>query len=242
MRAPSPLEDRATLDGFRRGDRATLTAVYRAHAPEVAKLAAHGFSFRSADEVHRFFGYREPHEQQDAVQEVFIRAFSERGRQGFDGLRHYGAYLRGILKNLVIDELRKRKSAVTAFGVRAESSEAVDEAEAPVDSPEVQVHRGVIIDAVRGFVDTLSAHEKRFVALRYTEGLAQQDVATRLRVGRSTVRTLEDRVRGKLHARLRSRGLLEERAPPSFLSRAWRRLVPALTIAAFVVVAGGSHG
>ena len=234
----SPLEDRAILDRFRAGDRTTLTVVYRAHAPEVAKLAAHGFSFRAADAVHRFHGYRAPHEQQDAVQEVFIRAFSERGRMGFDGLNPYGAYLRGVLKNLVIDELRKRKSALAAFGVQADSSEAVEEAEAPADSPEVQVHRGIISDAVRGFVDTLPEREKRFVALRYTDGLAQEDVAARMRVGRSTVRTLEERVRRKLHARLRQRGLLEERAQ-SFFERAWTRLVPALVV---LTAIGGLDG
>src|SRR4051812_19808322 len=88
-----PLADRATLDRFRAGDRSALTIVYRHHARSVGVAAARGFSFRAGDEVHRFAGYRSPHEQQDAVQEVFARAFSESGRRGYNGITPYGAYL-----------------------------------------------------------------------------------------------------------------------------------------------------
>jgi RNA polymerase sigma factor (sigma-70 family) len=231
------LEDRATLDRFRAGDRTVLAAVYRAHAPEVARMAARGFSFRSGDEMQRFFGYKEPHEQQDVVQEVFIRAFGERGRTGFDGIHPFGAYLTGILKNVVIDDFRKRKSALRAFG--KQTDDGLDQAEAPGDSAEVEVQRGVINEAVRGFVDALPEREKRFVALRFHEGLPQEEVAARMKVGRSTVRTLEARVRTKLHARLRARGLLEEKRT-SFMERAWARLAPAiLALLAFGV--GGAH-
>jgi len=244
VRVASMLEDRATLDRFRAGDRTVLAAVYRAHAPEVARLASRGFSFRAGDETHRFFGYREPHEQQDVVQEVFIRAFGERGRMSFDGIHPFGAYLTGILKNVVIDDFRKRKAALTAFGKQAES-DAIDDAAAPGDSPEIIAQRTVITEAVRGFVDDLPEREKRFVALRFHEGLAQEDVATRMRVGRSTVRTLEDRVRRKLHARLRAKGLLDaERG--SFFERAFARLTPAVlmmfTLAFALALAGCGCG
>lgn len=232
------LEDRGTLDRFRAGDRAVLAAVYRAHAPEVARLAARGFSFRAGDETHRFSGYREPCEQQDVVQEVFVRAFGERGRLGFDGIHPFGAYLTGILKNVVIDDFRKRKAALTAFGQQA-SSEAIEEAAAPSESPEVEAQRRVIGEAVRGFVDHLPEREKRFVALRFHQGLPQEQVAEKMRVGRSTVRTLEERVRRKLHARLRAQGLLEER-PASLVARAWARLAPAVFGAALGL--GGAHG
>jgi RNA polymerase sigma factor (sigma-70 family) len=230
------LTDRATLDRFRAGDRATLAAVYRAHAPEVALLVARGFSFRAGADVHRFFGYRNPHQQQDAVQEVFVRAFSERGRASYDGITPYGAYLRGILKNLVVDEFRKRKSALLAFG----SEDDADRAEAPGEPADVAVARKKLSDAMVGFVDALPEREKRFVALRYTDGLAQEDVAKRMKVGRSTVRTLEDRVRRRLYDRLQERGLVDAPAPTSrgFFARLLPAVVALLATGAAI---GASH-
>lgn len=233
------LEDRATLDRFRAGDRATLASVYRAFSPEIAKLVSYGFSFRAGDEVHRFFGYRAPHEQQDAVQEVFIRAFSERGRIGYDGYSPYGAYLRGILKNLVIDDFRKRRAALKVFGGGGDvTGDDVEAAEAPGDSPEVEVHRAAVGRAVRTFVTGLPEREKRLVALRFTEGLPQQDVARRMRVGRATVRTLEERVRRKLRASLCDGGLLEQEPEP-WVARAWRSLIPAALL--LTCALGGVH-
>lgn len=237
MEETEPLRDRAILDGFRRGDRAALAAVYRAHAKDVGRAAALGFSFKAGADVHRFFGYRTPHEQQDAVQEVFVRAFSERGRQGFDGLSPFGAYLRGILKNLVIDDFRKKKAALEVFGgsfSEAGEEDVVDRAAAPVVAADVSLQRKQVGESVRGFLGTLNEREKRFVELRYTKGLGQEDVALRLKVGRSTVRTLEERVRDKLHERLAAEGLVEAR--PSVLARAKGWLMPAMLVAV-----GGSH-
>jgi RNA polymerase sigma-70 factor (ECF subfamily) len=199
------LQDRATLERFRAGDRATLSAVYRAHAKDVAVLASRGFSFRSGDAVHRFFGYREPHAQQDAVQEVFIRAFGDRARASYDGITPYPTYLRAILKNLVVDEFRKRSAALEVFA----SEEEAENAPSPAEPADVEVQRKRVVDFVQGFVQSLPEREKRFVALRYHDGLAQEDVAAKMGVGRSTVRTLEERVRRRLADSLEKKGITD---------------------------------
>ena len=167
-----------------------------------------------------------------------MRAFSERGRQGYDGLSPYGAYLRGILKNLVVDDFRKRKAALSAFGVVVDGGDkdAIDDVAAPAASADVTLQKKQVNDSVRGFLSTLNEREKRFVELRYTKGLKQEDVAARMNVGRSTVRTLEERVRGKLHGQLAVDGLVDDAPRPSVLARAKGWFMPAVLVAF-----GGSH-
>jgi RNA polymerase sigma-70 factor (ECF subfamily) len=214
------LEDRATLTRFREGDRPTLAAVYEHYGPGVFKLARLGFSFSSAGEVHRFYGYQQAFEQQDLVQEVFIRAFSERARMSYDGITPFEAYLRGVAKNFVIDEARKRRAALKAFGGPGAAVEDPDTAQADVESPEAEVQRERVRDAMKGFVNTLPVREQRFVKLRYEEGLGQEAVAKRMKVGRSTVRTFENRVRKRLHKHLRKHGVLEGRGGASLAATA----------------------
>ena len=67
-----------------------------------------------------------PEEQAlDLVQEVFLRAFDERARLGYDGLRPYRPYLLRIAKNLRIDTARRDgRWAVSAAS--AKDAEPVD--------------------------------------------------------------------------------------------------------------------
>ena len=44
----------------------------------------------------------------DLVQETFARAFGERARLGFDGIREFGPYLGTIARNLLVDWARRR--------------------------------------------------------------------------------------------------------------------------------------
>lgn len=202
-------EDRDLLTRFRAGDRAALAAVYRAYSPEIVKLVRTGFSFRSGTDVHRFYGHQQAFEQQDLVQEVFIRAFSESARMSYDGLNPYESYLKGILRNLVIDDARRRRAALKAFGGPGAPLEDPDLARSEADDPEVLAQRKRVKDAMTGFTETLPVREQRFVELRFVEGLGQEAVAKRLKISRQTVRTLEQRVRKRLHKHLRSRGVLD---------------------------------
>ncbi len=47
-------------------------------------------------------------ELEDLIQEVFVRAFSEKGRLAYDGLRDYEPYICTIARNLLIDRARKQ--------------------------------------------------------------------------------------------------------------------------------------
>lgn len=205
------LNDRPTLERFRAGDREVLAEVYRTFAPDIGKMARFGFSFRSGTEVHRFYGFSQAFEQQDLVQEVFIRAFSESARMSYDGLTPYESYLKGILRNLVIDEARRRRAALNAFGGPGSQvgEEHIERAPAAEDNPEVATQKKRVREAMAGFIETLPIREQRLVQLRWIEGKNQDEVAKKMKVSRQTVRTLEGRVRKRLHKHLRTRGVLE---------------------------------
>ena len=49
------------------------------------------------------------------MQEAFRRAFEERARSAYDGLRPYRRYLLTITRNLVIDQLRKQREGWPAL-------------------------------------------------------------------------------------------------------------------------------
>ena len=103
------VEDRALLDGYRRGDPAALERIYRAYAPDLARMLRHGFSFRSGGRMCRFHGVRSSFDLEDRVQEVFTRVFTEQGRLSYDGLTPFAAYLRTVARNLVIDDFRRKE-------------------------------------------------------------------------------------------------------------------------------------
>jgi RNA polymerase sigma factor (sigma-70 family) len=197
---------RALLQGFRAGEREALTTVYRLHAEEVALLLRHGFSFESSGQRHRFAGYASGFELQDALHETFRRAFEPRAREGYDGIRPYGAYVTTIARNLVLRSFRDRE---VLFPLEADAGAQVGPLLAAVDvgpTPEREVHDHQVRELVERFLATLSLDERRLIELRYVEGLSQRDAADALGLGRQRVRTREQALRAKLLAYLREHG------------------------------------
>ncbi len=196
---------RELLSGFRAGDREALTTVYRMHAEEVALVLRRGFSFESGGQRHRFAGYGSAFELQDALHETFRRAFEPRAREGYDGIRPYGAYVTTIARNLVLRSFRDRE---VLFPLEADAG-GPGPMLAAVDvgpTPEREVHDRQVLELVERFLATLSADERRLIELRFVEGLSQRDAADALGLGRQRVRTREQALRAKLLAYLREQG------------------------------------
>jgi DNA-directed RNA polymerase specialized sigma24 family protein len=84
------------LPAFRAGRRDVLERLYWATVERVEHIVRHGFWAASS-------GKRVPgvtaSEVGDVVQEVFVRAFGERARNSYDGLREYTPYLSKIARN-----------------------------------------------------------------------------------------------------------------------------------------------
>src|SRR5689334_6217623 len=160
------------------------------HAEQVALLLRHGFSFESGGQRHRFAGYGSGFELQDVLHETFRRAFEPRAREGYDGIRPYGAYVTTIARNLVLRSFRARE---VLFPLEADAGPSGPML-AAVDvgpTPEREVHEHQVRELVERFLATLSPDERQLIELRFVEGLSQRDVAEALGLGRQRVRTRE---------------------------------------------------
>ena len=196
--------DRDLLEGFRGGRRDALAQVYRHYADDVARFLRGGFMYTRDGKLERFRGIDSPFELEGAVQEVFARAFAERARLAYDGLRPYVSFLRGIAKNVALDDLRKRAR-------RGESIEPVETVERAAGS--VAAGGGVAephepeqdLDERRGreLVDQFLAEgcddrDRELFALRYREELSQEQAARRAGLTRIQVRRWESKFKARL--------------------------------------------
>src|SRR5262245_14968230 len=83
---PLFLKNRDLLDRFRRGEQDALGEVYERYVDEVGMLARRGFTMEAHGHVV-VPGARDVDAEHDLVQETFVKAFAEKARQSFDGLR-----------------------------------------------------------------------------------------------------------------------------------------------------------
>ena len=199
------------LAAFRRGESAMLTEVYGTHVDDIARMLRSGFSFSSGDTTIRFTGLRSASDQQDLLQETFVRAFSPSARAHYDGTTPFAAYLRGIARHLVIDHLRAQKRAALEPLPGPDGPDGPDGLADAVDDDDEPIDDDALRQLVATFEGTLPVLEQRFVAVRYGQGLTQMETAARLGVGRSRVRTLEQRVRGRLLETLAKAGYVDAR-------------------------------
>lgn len=181
--------DRDILAAYRAGRRDALERVYLAYVDDVFRLVALGFA--TARGVVR--GERDPAEQRVVVQEVFARAFAERARVAYDGVRPFRPYLLTIARNLMVDRAR----GATAERERASEVDvdAIIDADAPIPgTPADDPEQAALRARVASYLETLDPDTRAFVTLRFEQDLSQADVAARLAVTRRRVRTLEARV------------------------------------------------
>lgn len=201
--------DRPLLDGFRRGDRAALSQVYFHYVDAVATLARCGFVL---DEGNRLPGAQSPEEERELIQESFARAFSPKGRAGYDGLRPYRPYLLRITKNLLIDRLRRRRPELSLDDPGSERLlEESPLGTPPEASPEDALHFGTLAQAARAFLGEAPAELRELVRLRFEEDLSQEDAAAALGISRRKVRTLEEKAQQGLKKYLQRLRLWDER-------------------------------
>jgi RNA polymerase sigma factor (sigma-70 family) len=203
--------NRALLERFRRGERDALTEVYEYYVDQVATLARRGFTMES--QGHVYVRGADPEGEHELVQETFAKAFAERARASYDGLRPYRPFLLRITKNLMIDRYRQEKR----LGQREGSSSAGDIDEilegkvelAVREDPHEDLHWKRLSEATREFLAEQSQEVQDVVRLRFEEAGSQDAVAQALGISRRRVRTLEARIQKQLHKHLKSAGLVE---------------------------------
>lgn len=189
---PSPFHgDPELLVAFRRGER--LDVVYRHY---VGSLKGY---FRV---LARRAGARELAEEsvtQDLAQEAFLRVFSARSREAYDGVRDFGPYLRTIARNCFVDLLRRRRAERQ---LPPETSAVLDDATGARSEPDERL--ALLVDYLANVAPPL----KRVYEHRYVLGLSQESTSRALGLSRRSLRTLETRLCGDFRKVLLRRELL----------------------------------
>ena len=228
MDAPLP-GDRALLDAFRRGDRRALTRVYRHYSPRVLAYLSRGFRVSgAAGPISARVG---PLDLDAAHQETFVRAFSERVRLAYDGLRPYEGFLFAIARSAAVDTVR-------AAGKLARSSVSLDEAPelqslaAEHASPEDSVLERELRGLVSEFLARLSPDERLFADLRFGEQRSQEQAGAALGLSRQEARTREARLKRALAEFLVAEGWIDGRPPEA--STGGGRALAALVLLALL--------
>ena len=203
------LENRDLLDRFRAGDRAALATVFDHYSDVVARYLRGGFTFTSGEQRLAFRGVSNRHDLQDLVAETMRKAFEERARQAYDGLREYGTYLRRIARNLVIDQLRRKTHRFESLD--DPSVHHAEEGTPRLRNPSGLFERKELGELLSSYMTGLGEDAQRFIALRYLEQRSQEEVAAAMGVTRRWVRNLERRIRKGLVAHLARSGFLRRK-------------------------------
>jgi RNA polymerase sigma factor (sigma-70 family) len=183
------------LRAFRAGDTAALEAVYWAYVDAVAHVVRRGAALASDAHVRG----APVEDWGDLVQETFTRAFAERARLAYDGLRPYRPYLLTICRNLLADWMRRRgRELPTDF---ADEAVAQPSGEAPSE-PAATLAPGELA-VVEQFLAGLDGALADVYRQRYVVGASQEEAARALGLSRQRVRTLEAKLRDGLRRALK---------------------------------------
>ena len=191
--------DRALLQRFRDGDTEALADVYRSHAGVLTRMLR-AAAFRGQS----FASLRSAMELENAIVEVFTRAFEPRARQVYDGVRPYEHFLMGIARNYLLELSRNREHPT--------GLEVSEELDAALSLEQVDVHElfedREVSELVRRFRAELGQEEGQLFDLRYVEGLTQNVAADRLGQSRIQLRRREHKLRVRLLDYLKTHGYL----------------------------------
>jgi len=133
---------------------------------------------------------------EDVVQEVLLRVFRGTGSLR-DGDR-FGSWLAAMVRNAVTDQLRARQRHPIAATADTTAIEAAEE-EAAEDS---DVARKGLIAALRPFVERLPAIYREVITLSELEDVPHAEIARRLSISVSGVKSRVQRGREQLHKML----------------------------------------
>lgn len=124
---------------------------------------------------------------EEIVQETFWRIWTRAGT--FDSKRgNFSAWLFGIVHNLAIDELRKRKSQSRSSSVDWEDEALTELADARVDVVESALLH-VTGEQVRTAMTLLPDSQRNVIELAYFDGLTHQEIASKLAEPVGTIHT-----------------------------------------------------
>lgn len=203
---PSLENDRALLDGYRRGERWALERVFERYADDVARTLRAGVVVEVQGQRTRVGGGLLEHELEVLVQETFLRAFGERARQGYDGVRPFGAYLATIARNLLIDRGRAEQRRARTH-VAGQDLERLPDDDVQRDTSALLEERE-LSRLIGRFEEELPEPERTIFHLRYAGQKSHRETAAAIGLSEIQIRRRDSRIRTQLLAFLRQHGFL----------------------------------
>lgn len=196
--------DRNLLSGFRSGVPDALAEVFRQHAELLARrLRAAAWRGKGFERLKSEF------ELENAVLEVFARAFEPRARAVYDGIRPYEHFLMGIARNFLLEESRNREHP---SGINRELNDTIERTlmqDAPADLEQGLVDRELTA-LLEQFTAALPKDDAALFDLRFTQEMGQEEAAEKLSLSRIQLRRRELAMKKRLLAFLKERGYLKE--------------------------------
>lgn len=133
---------------------------------------------------------------EDVVQEVLLRVF--RGTSGLREGDRFGSWLAAMVRNAVADQLRARQRHPIVPG---SAGTALEAAGTGPDEPDDTARKNLIA-ALRPFVDRLPAIYREVITLSELEDVPHAEIARRLAISVSGVKSRVQRGREQLHKML----------------------------------------
>ena len=212
------------LEAFRAGEARALDKVYRVYHQPLRQFISRGFSFKSDGRAMYFNGFYAKADIEDIIHETFRRAFGERARNSYDGVRPYKNYLFTIARNAVMTDLaaKQRQIPVGEALMRDTPVEEMSplehwvmsrraiQAEEPECSQTMMEHLE-LYGLVRSFLEQLSPEDRTFFEVRFLASQSQEKTAQRMGWNRARVRKNEAQLRRTFLASVCGCGYLEER-------------------------------
>ena len=121
---------------------------------------------------------------EDLAQEALLKAWSKRDR--FDGRSSPRTWLLAIARNHWLDQLRRKKLPVQEMNMELHAGQVATPASS---SPSTAMSLGELTQAVGRALGTLSASQREALALRESQGLTFDQIATMLGVPANTVKS-----------------------------------------------------
>lgn len=205
---PALEDDRELLEGFRRGDTAALTKVFRAYVHDVMGTLRGGVTVKGEDGPVRIASQLSEYDLENLMQETFARAFAPQARAAYDGLRPYGAYLATIARNLLVDRARKRSREAKRF-VLTDDVDIAGQGEAPIKDPAEMLEEKELGDILARFKAALEEADRRVFVIRYERQVPLRAAATELGIGIYELRRRDAWLRLQLLETLRASGFLQ---------------------------------
>ena len=142
---------------------------------------------------------------QDAVQEVFLKAWRSLGT--FRGDSRFSVWLYRMTNNACLDQLRRRRVTLVSL-TPEEDGEPASDIPDPAPSPQELLEQKEVQSAVQSALAELPEDFRRAIVLRETAGLSYAEIAEAMDIDVGTVKSRIFRARKKLCAILTARGNL----------------------------------